>query len=193
MSIGTLSFCCGDVADSVWFCLKRRRNFHNPTREISTSSLCKIRNICDGLQPSSFNFMIRSLLWWFSLPIFTCTASSLTYTKCSSRFSQDGKAIPRDWFPSRGTRIPSHGKKFPSHTGLLTFPRSVLYMDLRLSVPYNLLLWEEYIPLKSARWGTFDRSANLRWYSMTSLQSHRNCLYVQPQVIIHLRTYHWFC
>ena len=110
MSIGTLSFRCGDVADSVWFCLKRWRNFHNPTREISTSSLCKIRNICDGLQPSSFNFMIRSLLWWFSLPIFTCTASSSTYTKCSSRFSRDGKAIPRGWFPSRGTRIPSHGK-----------------------------------------------------------------------------------
>ena len=81
-----------------------------------------------------FNFMIRSLLWWFSLPIFTCTASSSTYTKCSSRFFRDGKAIPRDWFPSRGTRIPSHGKKFPSRgtgipsrTGLLTFPRSVLY------------------------------------------------------------------
>jgi hypothetical protein len=48
-SIGTLSFRRGAAVDSVWFCLNRYRNFHNPTLEISNPSLSKIRNICDGL------------------------------------------------------------------------------------------------------------------------------------------------
>ena len=41
-SIGTLSFRRGDAVDSVWFCLKRCRNFHNPTPDISIPSLSKI-------------------------------------------------------------------------------------------------------------------------------------------------------